>query len=68
MVEETEIEEMRSAIALATACCMRYVCAPFVFEYDIRRRSRSSTEGGTSPEMFPPSPKTSFTSRELMNE
>src|SRR5207253_7611262 len=33
-----------------------------------RLRSRTSTDGGTSPEIFPPRPMTSFTKRELMNE
>ena len=42
---------------------------PFTFGISIiGPRSRLSTDGGTSPEIFPPRPKTSFTSRELMNE
>ena len=62
------MEEMRSAIAVALPACMLFDYAPFDFGFDIRRCSRSSTDGGTSPEIFPPRPKTSFTSRELMNE
>ena len=63
------MDEMRSAISACDCQLHRLVCAFLsVLRVDIRRRSRSSTEGGTSPEIFPPSPKTSLTSRELMNE
>src|SRR6185503_16536856 len=71
MVEETLIVEIRSAISVLSSGDMFsygkrvWPPAPAVLK---RLRSRISTDAGTRPEIFPPSPITSFTSRELMNE
>src|ERR1039458_4471756 len=50
-------------------CCLHVACyAPLILDFDNRACSRLSTDGGTSPVIFPPRPNTSFTSRELMKE
>ena len=71
MVEETLINEMRSAISVLSSSAMfsYFNCAGLSAAAVLSRlRSRASTEGGTSPVILPPRRKTSLTRRELMNE